>query len=175
MSSDKKIESITIPFNKVPNGSLQSELRNAMEVQFRYKFYKDVQFPYLHSLGIRHVLQGFGNEEVGFIGILHLWWVNEDNGIVYDKTRKSPVQIKGVWKSEWLDHPHEALVLAQKLEKEKIYDEEKLVFLIQNYVRQDTEKRARKETERLLRERQGIESMVEEDVEEEAKKVILWN
>jgi len=27
----------------------------------------------------------------------------------------------------------------------------------------------------LLRERQGIESMVEEDVEEEAKKVILWN
>ena len=175
MSSDKKIESITIPFNKVPNGRLQSELRNAMEVQFRYKFYKDVQFPYLHSLGIRHVLQGFGNEEVGFIGILHLWWVNEDNGIVYDKTRKSPVQIKGVWKSEWLDHPHEALVLAQKLEKEKIYDEEKLVFLIQNYVRQKTEQKARKEAERLLRARQGIESMVEEDVEEEAKRVILWN
>ena len=175
MSSDKKVESITIPFNKVPNGSLQSELRNAMEVQFRYKFYKDVQFPYLHSLGIRHVLQGFGNEEVGFIGILHLWWVNEDNGIVYDNPRKSPVQIKGVWKSEWLDHPHDALAIAQKIEKERIYDEEKLVFLTQNYVRQDTEKRARKEAERLLRERQGIESMVEEDVEEEAKKVILWN
>ena len=47
--------------------------------------------------------------------------------------------------------------------------------MTQNYVRQDTEKRARKEAERLLRERQGIESMVEEDVEEEAKKVILWN
>ena len=64
---------------------------------------------------------------------------------------------------------------AQKVEKERIYDEQKLVFLTQNYVRQDTEKRARKEAERLLRERQGIESMVEEDVEEEAKKVILWN
>ena len=38
--------------------------------------------------------------------------------------------------------------------------------MTQNYVRQDTEKRARKEAERLLRERQGIESMVEEDVEE---------
>ena len=35
--------------------------------------------------------------------------------------------------------------------------------------------RAQKEAERLLRERQEIESMVEEDVEEEAKKVILWN
>jgi hypothetical protein len=64
---------------------------------------------------------------------------------------------------------------AQKVERERIYDEQKLVFLTQNYVRQDTEKRARKEAERLLRERQGIESMVEEDVEEEAKKVILWN
>ena len=149
--------------------------RYAMETQFRYKFYQDVQFPYLHSLGIRHVLQGFGNEEVGFIGILHLWWVNEDSGIVYDNPKKWPVAIKGIWKSEWLNHPQEAIALAQKIQDKKPYDEEKLVFLIQNYVRQDTEKRARKETERLLRERQGIESMVEEDVEEEAKKVILWN
>jgi hypothetical protein len=85
------------------------------------------------------------------------------------------VQIKGVWKSEWLDHPHEALVLAQKLEKEKIYDEEKLVLLTQNYVRQDTEKRARKEAKRLLQERQEIERPAEESVEEEAKRVILWN
>ena len=175
MSTDKKVETITIPYNKVPNGSLQSELRNAMEVQFRYKFYKDVQFPYLHSLGIRNVLQGFGNEDVGFIGILHLWWVNEDNGIVYDNPRKSPVQIKGVWKSEWLDHPHEALALAQKLEKEKIYDEEKLVNLMHNHIREKTEQRAQKEAIRLLRERQEIERPVEEDVEEEAKKVILWN
>ena len=175
MSSDKKIESITIPYNKVPNEKNRGELRHAMEVQFRYKFYNDVQFPYLQSLGIRNVLQGFGNEDVGFIGILHLWWVNEDNGIVYDNPRKSSVPIKGVWKSEWLDHPQDALVLAQKLEKEKIYDEEKLVFLTQNYVRQKEHQRQQKEAVRLLRERQEIERPVEEDVEEEAKKVILWN
>ena len=149
--------------------------RYAMETQFRYKFYQDVQFPYLQSLGIKDVFQGFGNEEHGFIGMIHLWWVNEDNGITYDHPKKGPVTIKGIWRSEWFDTPEQGVVAAQKIEKERIYDEQKLVFLTQNYVRQDTEKRARKEAERLLRERQGIESMVEEDVEEEAKKVILWN
>ena len=172
---DKKVESITIPFNKVPNGSLQSELRNAMEVQFRYKFYKDVQFPYLHSLGIRNVLQGFGNEDVGFIGILHLWWVNEDSGIVYDNPKKWPVAIKGIWKSEWLNHPQEAIALAQKIQDKKPYDEEKLVTLMHNHIRQQTEQRAHKEAEKMLRERQKIDRTAEEDVEEEAKKVILWN
>ena len=149
--------------------------RYAMETQFRYKFYQDVQFPYLQSLGVDHVFQGFGNEEHGFIGMIHLWWVNENSGITYDHPKKGPVTIKGIWRSEWFDTPEQGVLAAQKVEKERIYDEQKLVFLTQNYVRQDTEKRARKEAERLLRERQGIESMVEEDVEEEAKKVILWN
>jgi len=149
--------------------------RYAMETQFRYQFYQNVQFPYLQSLGIDHVFQGFGNEEHGFIGMIHLWWVNEDNRITYDHPKKGPVTIKGIWRSEWFDTPEQGVLAAQKVENERIYDEQKLVFLTQNYVRQDTEKRARKEAERLLRERQGIESMVEEDVEEEAKKVILWN
>ena len=149
--------------------------RYAMETQFRYQFYQNVQFPYLQSLGIDHVFQGFGNEEHGFIGMIHLWWVNEDSVITYDHPKKGPVTIKGIWRSEWFDTPEQGVLAAQKVENERIYDEQKLVFLTQNYVRQDTEKRARKEAERLLRERQGIESMVEEDVEEEAKKVILWN
>ena len=175
MSSDKKIESITIPYNKVPNEKNRGELRHAMEVQFRYKFYNDVQFPYLQSLGIRNVLQGFGNEDVGFIGILHLWWVNEDNGIVYDNPRKSPVPIKGVWKSEWLNHPQEAIALAQKIQDKKPYDEDKLVQIHQNHIRQMTEKRAEQEIIKQIREKQEFESPAEEDVEEEAKKVILWN
>ena len=149
--------------------------RYAMETQFRYKFYQDVQFPYLQSLGVDHVFQGFRNAEHGFIGMIHLWWVNEDSGIVYDHPKKGPVAIKGIWKSEWFDTPEQGVLAAQKIENERIYDEQKLVFLTQNYVRQETEKRARKEAERLIRERKGIESMVEEDVEEEAKKVILWN
>jgi hypothetical protein len=149
--------------------------RYAMETQFRYKFYQDVQFPYLQSLGIDHVFQGFGNEEHGFIGMIHLWWVNEDSGIVYDHPKKGPVAIKGIWRSEWFDTPEQGVLAAQKVEKERIYDEQKLVFSMQNYLQQKEQQRAQKEAIRLLRERQDIESMIEEDVEEEAKKVILWN
>ena len=170
METKKQIESITIPYNKVPNENLQAELRHAMEVQFRYKFYQDTQFPYLQSLGIKNVLQGFGNEEIGFIGILHLWWVNEDNNIVYDKPRESPVQIKGIWKSEWLNDPKEAIALAQKLEDEKPYDENKLVQIQQNYVKQMVEKRAEKEIMRQIHEKQQ-----EEQLTEEIPKKILWN
>jgi len=175
MSSDKKIESITIPYNKVPDTNVLSDLRHAMEVQFRYKFYKDVQFPYLHSLGIRNVLQGFGNEDVGFIGILHLWWVNEDSGIVYDNPKKGPVAIKGIWKSEWLNHPQDAIALAQKIQDKKPYDQDKMMQVQQNYIIQKTEERAQKEAVRLLQERKELERPAEEEVEKEAKKVILWN
>jgi len=149
--------------------------RYAMETQFRYKFYQDVQFPYLQSLGIDHVFQGFGNEEHGFIGMIHLWWVNENSGITYDHPKKGPVTIKGIWRSEWFDTPEQGILAAQKIEKGRIYDEQKLVFLMQNYLQQKEQERAQKEAVRLLRERQEIERPVEEDVEEEAKKVILWN
>ena len=150
-------------------------VRYAMETQFRYKFYRDVQFPFLQSIGIDHVLQGFGNNDVGFVGMLHLWWVNEDNGIVYENSRKGSVHIKGTWKSEWLDHPHDALALAQKIQDKKPYDEDKLVQAHQNHIRQMTEKRAEQEIIKQIREKQELEAPHEEDVEEEAKKVILWN
>ena len=147
--------------------------RYAMETQFRYKFYKDTQFPYLQSLGIDHVFQGFGNEEHGFIGMLHLWWVNEDSGIVYDNPKKGPVAIKGIWRSEWFNTPEQGVLAARQIEKERIYDEQKLVSVMHNHIKQITEIMVQKKAERLLQEQ--IESPVDEDVEEEAKKVKLWN
>ena len=68
-------------------------LQQAMEIQFRHKLYCDIKFPYLQSLGIKDIVQGFGNEEIGFIGVLHLRWVNEDNNIVYDKHKDISFQI----------------------------------------------------------------------------------
>jgi hypothetical protein len=88
---------------------------------------------------------------------------------------RGPITIKGIWRSEWFDTPEQGVLAAQKVEKERIYDEQKLVFSMQNYLQQKEQQRAQKEAIRLLRERQDIESMIEEDVEEEAKKVILWN
>ena len=149
--------------------------RYAMETQFRYKFYKDIQFPYLQSLGIDHVFQGFGNEEHGFIGMLHLWWVNEDSGIVYDNPKKGPVAIKGIWRSEWFDTPEQGVLAARQIEKERIYDEQKLVSVIHNHIKRITEEMTQRKAERLLQEQLDIESPVDEEVEEEAKKVKLWN
>lgn len=149
--------------------------RYAMETQFRYKFYKDIQFPYLQSLGIDHVFQGFGNEEHGFIGMLHLWWVNEDSGIVYDNPKKGPVAIKGIWRSEWFDTPEQGVLAARQIEKERIYDEQKLVSVMHNHIKRITEEMTQRKAERLLQEQLDIESPVDEEVEEEAKKVKLWN
>ena len=170
-TTNKQIESITIPYNKVPNENLQAELRHAMEVQFRYKFYQDIQFPYLQSLGIKNVLQAFGNEEIGFIGVLHLWWVNEDNGIVYDNPRKCPVKIKGIWKSEWLNDPKDAVAIAQRLEDEKPYDESKLLQIYQNHMKRVMEKLAKKEMMKQIREKQEEEEQMSEEIPEN----ILWN
>ena len=149
--------------------------RYAMETQFRYKFYKDIQFPYLQSLGIDHVFQGFGNEEHGFIGMLHLWWVNEDSGIVYDNPKKGPVAIKGIWRSEWFDTPAQGVLAARQIEKERIYDEQKLVSVMHNHIKRITEEMTQRKAERILQEQLDIESPVDEEVEEEAKKVKLWN
>ena len=149
--------------------------RYAMETQFRYKFYKDIQFPYLQSLGIDHVFQGFGNEEHGFIGMLHLWWVNEDSGIVYDNPKKGPVAIKGIWRSDWFDTPEQGVLAARQIEKERIYDEQKLVSVMHNHIKRITEEMTQRKAERLLQEQLDIESPVDEEVEEEAKKVKLWN
>ena len=149
--------------------------RYAMETQFRYKFYKDIQFPYLQSLGIDHVFQGFGNEEHGFIGMLHLWWVNEDSGIVYDNPKKGPVAIKGIWRSEWFNTPEQGVLAARQIEKERIYDEQKLVSVMHNHIKRITEEMTQRKAERILQEQLDIESPVDEEVEEEAKKVKLWN
>ena len=149
--------------------------RYAMETQFRYKFYKDTQFPYLQSLGIDHVFQGFGNEEHGFIGMLHLWWVNEDSGIVYDNPKKGPVAIKGIWRSEWFDTPEQGVLAARQIEKERIYDEQKLVSVMHNHIKRITEEMTQRKAERILQEQLDIESPVDEEVEVEAKKVKLWN
>ena len=103
----------------------REELRYAMETQFRYKFYNSPEFPFLPSLGIRHVFQGFeAKEELGYIGMLHLWWTNEDNGIKYDNPRYF---VKGTWHGEWFDNPEDGVKLAIHIHKEVTFDVNKLL------------------------------------------------
>ena len=129
------------------------ELRKGMELQFRYKFYKDPKFPFLQSIGIKHILQGFdAGDDVGFIGTLHLWWVASTNSDI------------GIWESEWIDTPREAVELAISFKENLLYDEEKLIQSHQKAVAAMAEVEAM----RQLREK------ARELATEESEKV-LWN
>jgi len=102
-------------------------IRTALEMQFRYKFYQDTTFPYLQSLGIKDVFQGFGNNETGFIGMLHLWWVPEESNVHFDSPKKFPIKIKGFWKAEWFDTLEERLFVANKVEDERPYNTSSII------------------------------------------------
>ena len=94
----------------------RDRFREITETQFRNKFYSDVQFPYLQSIGIKDVFQGFELEEQGFIGIMHLWYEGK------------------VWRSEWLDTTRQGMEIIKKLMKEKLYNEQKLIYSTQRYI-----------------------------------------
>jgi len=130
------------------------ELRKGMELQFRFKFYKDPKFPFLKSLGIKHVIQGFdAGDDIGFIGTLHLWWVRDSTGTVTD-----------IWESEWIDTPQEAIELALSLRQNKLYDEQKLV---RSHM-EEIQKMAEQEAMKKLREKARDEAT-------EESKTVLWN
>ena len=126
-------------------------LQQAMEIQFRHKLYCDIKFPYLQSLGIKDIVQGFGNEEIGFIGVLHLRWVNEDNNIVYDKPKEWPVIVKGVWKSTWYNTPEIGKKIAEEIQNRSIIDIEKVMEIItKRLIKYELRKMKRVEKQPLL-------------------------
>ena len=86
-------------------------------------------------MGITHLTQGFKSKDQGHLGFLHFWWVNEDNGITYDKSRHL-VKAKGLWKSEWLDTEEEVHKLSLKVIEESPIDGEKLSEVIANKVKE---------------------------------------
>jgi hypothetical protein len=130
----------------------RKELRYAMETQFRYKFYKSPEFPFLPSMGIRHVFQGFEakEEELGFIGMLHLWWTNEDDGIKYDNPKYF---VKGIWHGEWFDRPEDGILKALQVQKEKFWDENKLLQIHHKFLNE----LRRKEAETKFKEEEVVD------------------
>ena len=105
---------------------MRDELRYAMNTQFRYKLYRDPVFPFLPSLGIDHIVLSFeAQEELGFVGVLHLWYENESGELSYHTKDKRFVA--GHWKHEWYDRPEDAVALAIHVQKSKPYNEDKLI------------------------------------------------
>ena len=136
----------------------QKELRYAMETQYRYKFYNSPEFPFLPSMGIKHVFQGFEikEEEFGYIGMLHLWWTNEDNKIEYDNPRYF---VKGTWHGEWLDDPKEGIKKATQIQKENtLLDVNKLFKVHYDFHQKLRKREAEKEFNEETEEMAGLKS-----------------
>ena len=141
------------------------EIRKGLEQQFRYKLYQDPKFPFLHSMGLKHLFQSFDAQEDGYIGTLHLWWSNESGEPSYHTKDKH--FISGGWYSEWIDDATKAVELAIECEKKNNPYAEKLM---RAYV---------KEQERQLEisQKKKLEERYKKDMKkmEEESKTVLWN
>ncbi len=135
---------------------MRAELREAMNIQFRYKLYRDPVFPFLPSLGVDHIIQGFENkEEDEFVGVLHLWYENTSGEPSYHTKDKHFVA--GIWKHEWYDQPIDAYHLARYIQYKRPYDEDKIVQVILKHA----QKVAAKKVEKIIKEN------IEEEIDDE--------
>ena len=138
------------------NPKQRKDLRIAMETQFRYKFYNTTEFPFLQSIGVNHIIQGFAAPDgMGFIGILHLYWSPDKSDIVYDVPRK--FTSIGTWNGEWLDRPEEAIELAIQIQKSRPYDEHKLIQVAMDHYQKMANK--------------GVKKLIEDQLEKEEEKI----
>jgi hypothetical protein len=141
------------------------EIRKGLEQQFRYKLYKDPKFPFLHSMGIRHLFQSFDAQEDGYIGTLHLWWSNESGEPSHHSKDKH--FISGGWYGEWIDDALKAIKYAVECEKKHNPYAEKLIEVHRKEAELQSEKLAKKMLDKRFKEQ--MEEMVEES------KTVLWN
>ena len=141
------------------------EIRKGLEQQFRYKLYQDPKFPFLHSMGLKHLFQSFDAQEDGYIGTLHLWWSNESGEPSYHTKDKH--FISGGWYSEWIDDATKAVELAMECEKKNNPYAEKLMrAFVKEQERQLEISQKKKLEERYKRDMKEME---------EESKTVLWN
>ena len=125
------------------DSKVRETIREAMNIQFRYKLYRDNVFPYLPSLGVNHIIQSFeSKEDDEFIGVLHLWYENNSGELSYQT--KDQHFVSGYWKHEWLDDPEEAVYLAMRIQQDKPYNENKLIHIAIEHAREVAQKQVKK-------------------------------
>ena len=141
------------------------EIRKGLEQQFRFKLYQDPKFPFLASMGIKHLFQSFDAKEDGYIGTLHLSWTNEDGEPSY--WTKDKHFVSGFWKADWIDDPVEAIKEAIECEKKNNPYAEKLIAAHVKESEIESERLAKKMLEKRFK--KDMQKAVEES------KTVLWN
>lgn len=99
-------------------------LRKQAVIYMVQQLVKDPQFLFNVSMGIKHFFQEFGKGDVK-IGILYL---------EYRKDLEEEDKNCGYFKNTWFDSFIEASVKANEIQKNKVYDEEKLARFHQFYI-----------------------------------------
>ena len=123
------------------------KIRSQTEVQYKLMLYKRPEFPFLQSMGIKHLIQEFRSTETTFLGSLHLWWTNEqDNNLYYSVNHKGP-KVKGLWKTEWLDTAEEGREFMIKVAKDSIFDLQKVNEIHMNYLNEINHRKVLREME----------------------------
>ena len=132
------------------------KVRENTELQFKLMLYKRPEFPFLQSMGTKHLIQEFQSTEQIYLGTLHLWWTNEqDNNLYYSVNHTGP-KVKGTWNSEWFDSIEEGRDLMAMVHKDSIVNRMKLIEIATQYM---IEVQAKKELTEML----------------EQEETILWN
>jgi hypothetical protein len=95
-----------------------NELRFQAETKYRLSFYKDPEFKFLPSLGIADVFESFNDKEYGYIGTLHLRFIQESKH----------------WKSFWYDKIGSAINIANEIHNKKIINEDMVISYQMHYI-----------------------------------------
>ena len=90
------------------------KIRFTIEVRFREQLVRRAEFPFLQSMGLKDIFQGFTNPDGTYLGMLHLVWSSGTT-----------------WRSSWIDTHEEGEDLIRKIyrETENVYFD-----LIQNLI-----------------------------------------
>ena len=88
------------------------KIRFTIEVQFREQLVRRAEFPFLQSIGLKDIFQGFTNPDGTYLGMLHLVWSSGTT-----------------WRSSWIDTHEEGEDLIRKIYREKPEDTEKLISI----------------------------------------------
>ena len=123
------------------------KIRSQTEMQYKLMLYKRPEFPFIQSMGIKHLIQDFNADNNVYIGTLHLWWTNEqDNNLYYSVNYTGP-KVKGLWKTEWFNSVEEGRSFMLKVANDSILDLQKVVEVHMKFLNQINHKKVLREME----------------------------
>ena len=109
--------------------------------------YKRPEFPFLQSMGIKHLIQEFRSTETTFLGSLHLWWTNEQDNNLYYSVNYTGTKVRGLWKTEWFNSVEEGRSFMLKVANDSILDLQKVVEVHVKFLNQINHKKVLREME----------------------------